>query len=86
MQLQLSASNTLNKWLKADLPRLPTEQGKQAGVNKLSSNAASMSWQAHLIENHYRSVEKTLVVCEANSRFTYFIPLNRMIFHARRTH
>ncbi len=80
MQLQLSATNALNKWLKADLPRLPTEQGKQAGVNKLSSNATTMSWQVHLIENHYRSVEKTLIVCEANSRFTYFIPLNRMIF------
>ncbi|MBY7957551.1 amino acid adenylation [Vibrio fluvialis] len=80
MQLQLSASNALNKWLKADLPRLPTEQGKQAGVNKLSSNATSMSWQVHIIENRYRSVEKTLIVCEANSRFTYFIPLNRQFF------
>ncbi|WP_342609201.1 amino acid adenylation [Vibrio tritonius] len=80
MQLQLSASNALNKWLKADFPRLPVEAGKQAGVNKLSSNAATMSWQVHLIENRYRSVEKTLIVCEANSRFTYFIPLNRLFF------
>ena len=80
MQLQLSASNALNKWLKADFPRLPTEQGKQAGVNKLSSNATTMSWQVHLIENCYRSLEKTLIVCEANSRFTYFIPLNRQFF------
>lgn len=80
MQLQLSATNALNKWLKADFPRLPVEEGKQAGVNKLSSDAATMSWQVHLIENCYRSVEKTLIVCEANSRFTYFIPLNRMIF------
>lgn len=56
------------------------ETGKQAGVNKLSSDAATMSWQVHLIENRYRSLEKTLIVCEANSRFTYFIPLNRMIF------
>lgn len=80
MQLQLSASNALNKWLKADFPRLPVEQGKQAGVNKLSSDAATMSWQVHLIENRYQSSEKTLIACEANSRFTYFIPLNRMIF------
>lgn len=80
MQLQFSASNALNKWLKADFPRLPVEEGKQAGVNKLSSNAASMSWQVHLIENRYRSVEKTLIVCEANSRFTYFIPLNGLFF------
>ena len=80
MLLQLSSSNALNKWLKADFPRLPTEQGKQAGVNKLSSNANTMSWQVHLIENRYRSVEKTLIVCEANSRFTYFIPFNRQFF------
>ncbi|HDG1575080.1 TPA: amino acid adenylation [Vibrio cholerae] len=79
MQLQLSATNALNKWLKADFPRLPVEAGKQAGVNKLSSDAATMSWQVHLIENRYRSLEKTLIVCEANSRFTYFISLNRMI-------
>ncbi|WP_230389578.1 hypothetical protein [Vibrio nitrifigilis] len=39
-----------------------------------------MSWQGHLIENPYRSVDKTLIVCEANSRFTYFIPLNRQFF------
>ncbi|HCE5206316.1 MULTISPECIES: amino acid adenylation [Vibrio harveyi group] len=80
MQLQLSATNALNKWLKADFPRLPVEEGKQAGVNKLSSDAATKSWQVHLIENRYQSSEKTLIVCEANSRFTYFIPLNRMIF------
>lgn len=80
MQLQLSATNALNKWLKADFPRLPVEEGKQAGVNKLSSDAATMSWQVHLIENCYQSAEKTLIVCEANSRFTYFISLNRMIF------
>ncbi|MEZ8095708.1 amino acid adenylation [Photobacterium swingsii] len=80
MQFQLSSTNALNKWLKADFPRLPVETGKQAGVNKLSSDAATMSWQVHLIENRYQSSEKTLIVCEANSRFTYFIPLNRMFF------
>ncbi|EKO3941932.1 amino acid adenylation [Vibrio fluvialis] len=79
MRLQLSATNALNKWLNAEFPRLPVEEGKQAGVNKLSSDAATMSWQVHLIENRYRSVEKTLIVCEANSRFIYFVPLNRMI-------
>lgn len=80
MQLQLSATNALNKWLKADFPRLPVEEGKQAGVNKLSSGVARMSWQVHLIENRYKSVEKTLIVCEASSRFTYFIPLNGLFF------
>ena len=80
MQLQLSASNALNKWLKADLPRLPVEAGKQAGVNKLTSDSHTMSWQVHLIDNYYQSNEKTLIVCEANSRFTYFIPLERLCY------
>ncbi len=80
MQFQLGATNAINTWLKADFTRLPVETGKQAGVNKLSLDAATMSWQVHLIENRYRSLEKTLIVCEANSRFTYFILLNRMIF------
>ncbi|NOJ08738.1 hypothetical protein [Vibrio splendidus] len=71
MQLQLSATNALNKWLKADFPRLSVEEGKQAGVNMLSSDAFTMSWQVHLIENRYRSVEKTIIACEASSRFTF---------------
>ncbi len=79
MQLLLSASNALNKWLKADFPRLPTELGKQAGVNKLSSNDSIFSWQVHIIDNHYGSAEQTLIMCEANSRFTCFIPLGRIL-------
>lgn len=80
MQLQLSASNALNKWLKADLPRQPVEAGKQAGVNKLTSDSNTMSWQVHIIDNRHQSSEKTLIVCEANSRFTYFIPLERLCY------
>ncbi|EJL6415312.1 hypothetical protein NMS10_003126 [Vibrio cholerae] len=72
MQLRLSATNALNNWLKADFKRLPAGEGKQAGVNKLRSDDTTMSWQVHLIENRYRSLEKTLIVCEANSRFIYF--------------
>lgn len=51
MHLQLSATNALNKWLKNDFPRLSVEAGKQLGVNKLSSDAATMSWQVHLIKS-----------------------------------
>ncbi|MDF2176872.1 amino acid adenylation [Aliiglaciecola sp. CAU 1673] len=75
MKLLFSATNALNKWLRADLPRLPAEQGKQAGVNSLSSDANIFSWQVHIIDNRYRSFEKTIVACEANSRFTFFLPV-----------
>lgn len=76
MKLQLSASNALNKYLKADLPRLPHEPGKQAGVNTLISDSNVFNWQLQIIDNSYKSREKTIIVCEANSRFTFFIPIS----------
>ena len=72
----LSASNALNKYLKADLPRLPTELGKQAGVNTLISDSDNFNWQLQIIDNSYKSCEKTIIVCEANSRLTFFIPVS----------
>lgn len=75
MKLQLSSTNSLNKWLKAELQRFPTLQGKQAGVNTLKSDSTTMCWQAHIIDNQYKSYEKTIIACEANSRFIFFIPV-----------
>ena len=76
MKLQLCASNALNKYLKADLPRLPHESGKQAGVNTLISDNNVFNWQLQIINNNYESRKKTIIVCEANSRFTFFIPIS----------
>lgn len=75
ISLLFGASNSLAKWLKADLPRLPTLAGKQAGVNTLKSDSTTMCWQAHIIDNQYKSYEKTIIVCEANSRFIFFVPV-----------
>ncbi|WP_338519516.1 amino acid adenylation [Alteromonas gracilis] len=79
MDLLFSASNALNKWLGADLPRLPSEVNRQAGVNALVSDANQLCWQVHIIDNRYQSLEKTIVVCEANSRFTLFLPVMRKL-------
>lgn len=76
MKLQLCASNALNKYLKADLPRLPHEPSKQAGVYTLISDNNCFNWQLQIIDNSYKSREKTIIVCEANSRFTFFIPVS----------
>lgn len=54
---------------------MPTLAGKQAGVNTLKSDSTTMCWQAHIIDNQYKSYEKTIIVCEANSRFIFFIPV-----------
>ncbi|ALZ76724.1 hypothetical protein [Rheinheimera sp. F8] len=75
MILQLCATNFLTKWLKADLPRLPVESGKQVGVNTVTSDNTQMCWQVHIIDNSYGSRHKTLIAVEASSRFTVFIPV-----------
>lgn len=76
MKLQCSGTNAMCKWLKADFPRLPTEPGKQPGVNSILSSAEQMCWQLHIIENEYRSWHKTIIATEANSRFTVLLPVD----------
>lgn len=76
IRLILGASNALKKWLGADLPRLPAEANKQAGVNTLASDPNRLCWQVHIIDNQYSSLEKTIIACEANSRFTFFMPVS----------
>lgn len=76
MNLLFSASNALNKWLGTDLTRLPAEANKQAGVNTLVSSTNQLCWQVHMIDNQYRSLSKTIIACEANSRFIFFVPVS----------
>ena len=54
MKSQLRASNALNKYSKADLPCLPYEPGKQAGVNTLISDGDNLNWQLQIIDNSYK--------------------------------
>ncbi|MBB1426403.1 amino acid adenylation [Shewanella sp. SG44-2] len=76
MKLLLSTTNALNKWLKADLPRLPTKEGQRVCVHSLESDVQTFCWQLHIIDNAYKSRYKTIIACEANSRFTVFIPVD----------
>ena len=71
MQLLYSTSKALDKWLKAELPTL---EGTQKGRNTLVTNDNTFSWQLHIIDNRYKSHEKTIIATEAHSRFTCFIP------------
>ena len=73
MKLLLSTTNALNKWLKADLPRFPAKEGQRVGVNVLASDEQALCWQLHIIDNAYKSRDKTIIACEANSRFIVFI-------------
>jgi len=71
MQLLYSTSKDLDKWLKAELPTL---EGTQKGRNFITTDADTFSWQLHIIDNSYKSREKTIIATEAYSRFTCFIP------------
>ena len=75
MKLLFASTNALNKWLKADFSRLPSEEGKRVGVNPLITENKVLSWQVHIIDNSYKSYEKTIIATEAYSRFTLFIPV-----------
>jgi hypothetical protein len=79
MKYQICTTNALTKWLKTDLPRLPTLLGKQVGVNSITSTNEQMCWQLHIIENSYGSWHKTIIATEANSRFTLFIPVDLLL-------
>jgi hypothetical protein len=72
MQLFYSTSKALDKWLKAELPTL---EGTQKGRNTIASDINTFSWQLHIIDNRYRSSDKTIVATEAHSRFTCFLPV-----------
>lgn len=74
IEMLFSVSNALNKWLKADLSRLPDKEGQRVGVHTLASDEQAFSWQLNIIDNAYKSRHKTIIACEANSRFTVFIP------------
>ena len=71
MQLLYSTSKALDKWLKADLPTL---EGTKKGRNFITTDADTFSWQLHIIDNSFKSREKTIIATEAYSRFTCFIP------------
>lgn len=79
MKLLLSTTNALNKWLKADLPHLPAQEGQRVGVHGLVSDEQVFCWQLHIIDNAYKSGYKTIIACEANSRFTMFIPVTGIL-------
>jgi hypothetical protein len=69
-----SATNALNKWLKLDLPRIHSPDGKRIGTQPLLTDAATLSWQCHVVENAYQSGKYTVIAVESYSRFTMLLP------------
>ena len=74
MKIIISASNAFAKWLKLDLPRIQSTDGKKIGTQSLITDSDSMSWQCHVIRIHSRSVKATVIAIEANSRYAIIMP------------
>jgi hypothetical protein len=80
MNILISSTNAFAKWLKLDLPRIPSPDGKKIGVQSLESNRRTVSWQCHLIKNlgkrgsYCREGPYTVIAVEAYSRYTLLIP------------
>jgi len=74
MNIIISASNALAKWLGLELPRIPSPDGNKVGTQSLQSADDLVSWQCHIISNQYRSRDKTIIAVEAHSRYALLIP------------
>ncbi len=70
----MSATNAFSKWLKLELPRIPSPDGKRIGTQPLLTNKLQVSWQCHVIQNFYKHGEYTVIAIEANSRYCILMP------------
>lgn len=74
MNIQISASNALCKWIKLDLSRFPSVDGKRIGTQTITTNAETLAWQCHVITNNSQSHYGTVIAVEARSRYVMIFP------------
>ena len=70
MDVLFSASNAFCKYLKVDLDRLPSPDGKRIGTQPVQSSQECMAWQCHAVKRQSSQGEMTDVIAvEARSRY-----------------
>ncbi|MFD1006788.1 MULTISPECIES: hypothetical protein [Oceanisphaera] len=76
MNITISVSNALARWLSLSLPRIPSADGKRIGTQPLSTGFDRVSWQCHLLEHGNDRLQPyhTIVAMEAYSRYVIFLP------------
>jgi len=74
MKIQISASNALCKWMKLDLARIPSIDGKRIGIQTITTDAETLAWQCHVIKNNAQSHHGTVIAVEARSRYVMIFP------------
>lgn len=50
-----------SKWLKLDLPRFPSPDGKRIGTQPLLTNEFQVGWQCHVIKIFYKHGKDTVI-------------------------
>lgn len=77
MNVLLSVSNALAKWLKQELPRIPSADGKSIGTQPLHSDEQSVAWQCHIVNpKRYPGYRTAMIIAvEAQSRYTILLPV-----------
>ncbi|MFP2767809.1 hypothetical protein [Oceanisphaera sp. KMM 10153] len=76
MNIIISASNALSKWMQLTLPRLPSPDGKRIGTQPLTTGFAQIAWQCHLQEHGGKAGLRyhTAIAVEAYSRYAILLP------------
>ncbi|WP_067586059.1 hypothetical protein [Endozoicomonas ascidiicola] len=70
LQVIFSATNAFCKYIKEDLARLPSPDGKRIGTQPITTDANTISWQVHAIKGVGRRRNYTDVIAvEARSRY-----------------
>lgn len=75
MNLIISVSNAMARWLNVSLPRLPSLDGKRIGTQPLHTDTTQVSWQCHVLSHGPRANPYfTVLAMEAYSRYLIMIP------------
>jgi hypothetical protein len=74
MKIQISASNALCKWMKLDLDRITSIDGKRIGTQTITTDAETLAWQCHVLKNDSKAYHGTIIAVEARSRYVMIFP------------
>ena len=77
MNLIISLSNPMTRWLKLSLPRLPSLDGKRVGTQVLHTDTTQVAWQCHVLEHGpTHNPYFTVLAMEAHSRYVILLPFD----------
>lgn len=70
LQILMSATNAFCKYIKQDMARLPSPDGKRVGTQPIASGENVIAWQVHAVKGYGKRKACTdVIVVEARSRY-----------------